>query len=305
MTAKNELFERLEHLDTAINLPQMMDEGVARSSHNGVANLLRKGIGIVAFNILEDFIKNRAYEALDFVSNSNVAFEKLPDSLQIASIAGALDALAFKAKLVKKTGGDWKLLVQDEAFKIHSTKMSPYALSQFSFFSANSNIGDSEVPDLLKAFGISGGWSQIKVVSDSIGGGLPDLSQAYKNAATRRHSAAHVASFRYEYQWLKEIKKEILVIAASLDLLLTGRCRQISSNLGKTLVEHNISDALKYRFLEKDGALYRETTEIGGRAKKRWDSLNGAITALSGSLIKRNEFLMILDDTRRISDWRT
>lgn len=304
MTAKQELFDRLQYLEAAVALPAVIDQGIAPSTHNGVANLLRKGLGILAFNILEDYIKNRSHEALGFISASTVSFNRLPDSLQVASITGALNALAFKSKLLKKDGGDWKLLVQDEALKIHSTKQAVFELSNFSFFSASSNIGESEVVDLLKAFGIPGGWSLLKTISDNIGGGVLDLAQSYKNAAARRHSSAHTASYRYDYQWLIEIKNEILAICASLDILLSARCRQVSSNLGKDVGSHDITSALNYRFLEKHGAAYRETKSIGGRAKKNWINLTDAVNAITPTIRAKNEFLMILDDARRIADWR-
>lgn len=305
MTAKQELFDRLQYLQAATALPVIIDVGIAPSTHNGLANLLRKGLGIVAFNMLEDYIKNRSYEALQFLSDSTVAFNKLPESLQTAAISGALAALGFKSKLLKKDGGDWKSLVQEEALKIHSTKQAVFELSKYSFFSASSNIGESEVPDLMKAFGIGGGWNQLKDISDRINGGLPDLAQAYKNAAARRHSSAHSAGFRYDYQWLLEIRNEILTICASLDLLLSARCRQVAASLGKNVDAHDIQAALNFRFLETHGSSFKETTAIGGRAKKLWGDRQQAIISIVPTLHARNEFLIILDDAKRIEDWRT
>jgi len=62
-TAKQDLFDRLQYLEFAIKLPQLIDNGITPNDHNGAANLLRKGLGIVAFNILEDFIKKRTVAA--------------------------------------------------------------------------------------------------------------------------------------------------------------------------------------------------------------------------------------------------
>lgn len=303
MSAKTELFDRIKHLDHAISLPVLIDNGIIPNHHNGAANLLRKGLAIVAFNVLEDFIKNKSLEALKHVSESGLPFSMLPSKLQEASITGALNALTFRAKIEKKDGGDWKLLVQEEALKIHSTKNENFELSKFSLLSANSNIGAEEVTNLIGAFGINGGWSTLKTVSDKIGGGLTDLNQSYKNAADRRHNAAHSAAFRYEYQWLSEIKHEILSISASLDILLTARCRQIDNNLGKKLDEHNINNALKYRFLEDSVNCYKETAQIGGRSKKNWSELDTAIATLRPQLRAKNEFLVILDTQKRIKDW--
>ena len=303
MSAKTELFDRLKYLESAVNLPSMIDVGIALSEHNGVANLLRKGLGIVAFNILEDFIKNKTLESLLFISNSTINFSNLTESLQEASILGALSALVFRAKMEKKDGGDWKTLIQDEAQKIYSTKNATYELSKYSLVSANSNITADEIAEVLKAFGINGGWNKLKTVSDAIGGGLPDLCQTYKNAASRRHNAAHTAAFQYNYQWLSDIRNEILAISCSFEILLSARCRQIITDLNKNIADHDINNALNYRFLEQSGSEYRETNQVGGRARKKWTSLDDAINHIKPNLNARNEYLIVINNSRRIDNW--
>ena len=303
MSAKAELFNRLKYLNSAVELEPLIDDGILPSDHNGVANLLRKGLGIVAFNILEDYIKNRTKEALLYVSHSGVSFTRLTDSLQEASTLGAIRALAFHANIHKKDGNDWKLLIQDEALKIHSTKKPTYALSNYSLVSSRPNIGANEVSDLLRSFGISDGWNKLKIVSDSIGGGLPDLQQSYKNIAERRHNSAHKADYDYDYRWLENIRNEIIAIAVSLDVLLSARCRQISADLSKAIKSHDINNGLNFRFLEKSGSEYRETSVIGGRARKIWSLLDDAVNGIKPNLISKKEFLIILDDSRRINDW--
>ncbi|HBN8310281.1 TPA: hypothetical protein SLV24_001435 [Pseudomonas aeruginosa] len=303
MTAKDELLGRIEHLSAAQNLPVLIDRGIVQDTHNGVANLLRKGLGIVVFNILEDFIKKRSSEALSRISASRISFSKLPLKLQDAAILDAVSSLAFRAKLEKKDGGDWRKLIQTESLKIHSTGKAVFELSDFSLASSGSNVSADEVIQILSAFGISGGWTTLKKVSDAIGGGLPDLSQTYKNAASRRHSCAHEANFNYDYLWLASIKSEILAIAASLDIILEARCRQTESNLNDNMQDHNIDHALSYRFLHEDSGTYKESKILNGRSIKNWTNLPDALVALRPKLHRNGEFLIILDDTKRISDW--
>jgi hypothetical protein len=303
MTAKDELLGRLEYLSAAKDLPALIDKGIAQDTHNGVANLLRKGLGIVVFNILEDFIKKRSSEALGRISASRIEFTKLPNKLQEASILDALASLAFRAKLEKKDGGDWRKLIQSETLKIHSTARPTFELSDFSLASSSSNISADEVGQILSAFGLSGGWATLKKISDSIGGGLPDLGQAYKNAASRRHSCAHVANFNYDYLWLTSIKSEILAIAASLDIILEARCRQAETTLNINMQDHDIDKALNYRFLLEDSGVHKESKTLGGRSIKNWINLPEALREIRPKLRASNEFLIVLDNTRRISDW--
>lgn len=303
MTAKDELLGRLEHLNAAKNLPELIDRGIVQDTHNGVANLLRKGLGIVAFNILEDFIKKRSSEALNKISASRISFAKLPIKLQDAAILDALSSLVFRAKMEKKDGGDWRTLIQTESLKIHSTARPVFELSDFSLASSGSNVSADEVSQILVAFGLTGGWGALKTISDAIGGGLPDLGQAYKNAASRRHSCAHEANFNYDYLWLASIKSEILTIAASLDIILEARCRQVDAALNMNMQDHNINHALNYRFLHKASNSYKESKALGGHSIKNWSNLQDALINLRPKLRPKSEFLIVLDESRRISDW--
>ncbi len=303
MIAREELLSRLEYLDSAKSLPVLIDQGIAANSHNGVANLLRKGLGIVAFNILEDFIKKRTSEALAKISSTRIPFSNLTPTMQDAAIYDALNSLAFRAKLEKKDGGDWRTLIQGEALKIHSTSQGVFELSNLSFVSSGSNVSSAEVANLLSAFGISGGWATMKVVSDAIGGGLPDLSQAYKNAAERRHACAHVANFKYNYLWLESIKSEILAIASALDILLEARCRQVASKLIEPIGRHQITDALNYRFLEPKDGVFKERKQLIGKSRRNWATLEAAVADIRPKLVGSSEFLVVLDDNKRVSNW--
>lgn len=303
MTAKEELFSRLEHLSFAKELPALIDNGIAQSTHNGVANLLRKGLAIVVFNILEDFIKKRSSEALNRISTSGIEFSKLPEKLQNAAIMDALSSLTFRAKLERKEGGNWRNLIQTEALKIHSTGKPVFDISSFSLVPSSSNVSDEDVANILSAFGMGSGWTTLKNISDAIGGGLPDLKQAYKNATNRRHSCAHEANFTYNYQWLTSIKSEIIAIAASLDIALEARCRQVESSLNTAVQQHDINTALNYRFLHEEKGVYKESKTFGGRSVKNWNDLPTALRTLKPKLRASGEFLIVLDNSKRISNW--
>ena len=116
MSAKTELLERLQYVDKAVSLPELIDVGIAPSEHNGVANLLRKGLGIVMFNILEDFIKKRSLEALNLISASTISFNDLPSKLQESAISGALSSLNYHVRILKKENpNDYLRIIQEES----------------------------------------------------------------------------------------------------------------------------------------------------------------------------------------------
>ncbi|MBH2004029.1 MAG: hypothetical protein I8H66_05000 [Sphingobacteriia bacterium] len=299
---------RLEYLSDAImEEPSLIDVGVLPSTHNGVANLLRKGLGIVAFNIIEDFIKKRAEEALLSVSNSGVSFANLTNALKESSTLGAIKSLLFNANLLKKDPAfDVINLVQTEAYNVYSTKVHPFSLSKYSLVYSESNVSSSAIPDLLKSFGIDNCWPTLKLISDSICGGIPDLASAFNNASQRRHSAAHNVDFNYSHVWLSNIKSEILAIAAAIDIALSAKCRQINRFPANQISSLDISIDLNYRFIELvSPTLFKERKNLGGKVIKNWPTLAAAIASHQPRLITKKEFLIILNSSSRIIDWHT
>lgn len=193
-------------------------------------------------------------------------------------------------------------MIQNEAINIHSTKNPTFNISPLSFASSGSNVGPDDVKDILAAFGISNGWGVMKDLSDKISGGVPNLNDAYKFAAERRHQSAHSANFIYDYQWLRNIRNEILAIAASLDILLEARCRQIRSALGTPVGRHAVG-LWNLRFLMESGGSYKEAKTIEGRSIKNWGRMDEAITQLRSRLARNEEFLIVLDNRKRIRAW--
>lgn len=306
MSPKAEFIERFKYINTAISLPALIDNGIALSEHNNVANLLRKGLSIVAFNILEDYIKNKSIEGLTLLSSTGIPFSNLPDFLQESSIVSALSSLSFHSNILKKeNSSNYKTIIQEESRKISSTASVSYELSKYSLLFSNSNITSKEIPEFLKAFGILGGWDTLKSISNSVGGGIPDLAQAFTNASQRRHNSAHAANFNYAYLWLENLKSEIISISASIDIAISARCRQAARKPMLKLEQHRLEDDLNFRFLEIIPHGYKETKHIGGRSIKNWHDIDSAFLYHAPRVENRKEFLIVLDSSKRIIDWLT
>lgn len=303
--AKDNLLKRILSVDNATQLPALIDKDVMQEQHNITANLLRKGLGIVAFNILEDFIKSRTIEMFDFISNARVRFEQLPDSFRIAATNGALRGLVYQAGLEKKNNGDWLALIHSEAKSIFSTSQFPYTLSRVSLLSDGSNVGHDDIPEVMKCLDITGGWKTLQKISNDIGGGTLDLNAAYKNMFFDRNRCAHEAGFNYPYTSLDNSLNDIVTIASAFDIALTTRCRYIEKQPNLPLSDHKEKDPFSYRFLIADGDVFREkkSLEPGAKTIKKWSNISDAQSNLIPKLRLRDEFLIYIGKQRRLSDW--
>lgn len=307
MTAKSEFVEKNMHLIAARNTAAVKDHAPTERSHNSTANLLRRGLGIVGFNMLEDFLKDRVSEVATSVSQLPISFANLPGKFQEACTVEALKALPGRAKLAKQNGEDHLLLIQEEAFKIHSSRLAVFNVSKFSFGWTNSNLNSGDVSAILKCFALNDGWKTITTLSMQIGAGITSPKDVFDNAASRRHSSAHSSRFQYEYGWLNELPHDILGVAAAIDILLVARYRQIKSKPSVGKIDHStfdISEELNFVFLEQTPTeKFRECAVVNGRARKIWDTLNMAIGNLQPGLESKKNFIIQLDLSKRITDW--
>ena len=307
MSAKVTLIKRITAFEETLLLPQLINESAGDTPHNRSAALLRKGLGIVIFNILEDFIKERTVEMFTSVSSSLTSFSYLPKELQEAATLGALRGLSNKAALEKKAQGNWLGLIHTESMNINSTsQVNGFTISPFSLMSEGSNIYAEDIPKAMKCLNIDGGWDTLQKISTLVNGGIPDLKQSYINISTRRHRAAHVASFDYEHGWLKDAINEIFAIALSFDIALTCRCRELHSKPAVALMKSSIVSSLSCRFLIHNAQKNHFSEKISLTAKKsvkNWSDIGAAIQNIAPKCLTNNEYLIVLNSQSRITNW--
>lgn len=307
MLAKDTLIGRMSTLEETLLLPQLINISAGNTQHNRSATLLRKGLGIVVFNILEDFIKERTTEMFSSVSTSLTNFGYLPQEMQEAATLGALKGLTARAMLEKKSQGSWLSLIQAEAMNINSTsQMNGFTISPYSLMSEGSNIYADDIPKALKCLNIEGGWDTLQRISQLTNGGIPSLKQSYMNISSRRHKAAHVAHFDYEHGWLKDAINEIFAIASSFDIALSSRCRELHRHPAVALTKTNLVNSISCRFLVHNPQknFYSEKTSLAApKSVKNWNDYSAAIQNVVPRCITGNQFLIALNSQSRIFNW--
>lgn len=306
MSAKSKLLERINTLETTLALPALINQPATNITHNKTATFLRKGLGIVTFNILEDYIKERTLEMFNAVSSTLINFSHLPNELQEAATLGALKALIGKAKNEKSNNGNWLGLIQSETANINSTALvNNYIISQYSLMSEGSNINATEITKVLKCLNIEGGWNTLQRISRDIYGGIPNLNQSYTNISLRRHAAAHEAGFDYEYGWLQTAISEIIAISSSFDIAISRKCMMISAAPSTPVIKNDLNNLLKYRFLVQstDGLTYKEKINTASNSIKNWPNLTLAKQILAAKCQSKSESLIVLNSQLRIIDW--
>lgn len=310
--ARSNFESRIATLRDCLNDPAVADGPPSDIQKNAIASMLRNGLAVLAFAIVEDFIRDRTAEVLRGFSSTTVNFDDLSDELQNAVTISALGGILFRAKYQDKENKIPWVLGQIPPIANAATNITN--LSQYSFGQSTSNIGDDEPAKILSAFGIAGGWTSIGATAKRIGlGGALDYAQAFKDLAKRRHSAAHNIAAKIPLNDLLNSLKTILGISCSFDLLLS-----------KALAMHNsgiIPDKKKSPVSEKNLVLkfvsphpsqigkFREQIETSNgatlRTTKIFASLAEARTDVGARAIAKGAYIVFQASNGVPESWET
>jgi hypothetical protein len=265
--AKSDYIQRLHSLKKSINSNALSNRPPHEVEHNEVAKILRNGLAVVGFATLEDFIKRRCSEVLNEIGGSVVPFSKLPDKIQKAATYEAISALNYQLKILREHS-EKTSYIQEHALKISSTANSSYEITPHAFAYNQPNVSDRSVKNILNSFNVIDPWRKMSSISSRIGLTTLTLEQSYKNAANRRHKAAHVASADIPQVDLDQFVNESFAIAIGFDSLLSKALSKIKNDdddylSGKVRIE---SSDIGIRFMKYVDNKWKEFSEGSSRA---------------------------------------
>jgi len=309
-TAKENFLNRISSFEKIVS-PSSIGDSVLISralteiEHNEKVKMLRNGMAIIAFTILEDFIKTRIGEILKKIGNTPVNFAALPSKIKEAATVSALKGIQSRADTLKRSSEDHLTFIQQETWCVSSTKDAVYELSEFSLGWDKSNISSDDIKSFLGIFGVKDGWRAIQQISSAISITLPNPGEIFKNAAMRRHKAAHNVAADSLLTDLQEFVTQAKVIAFGFDSLLSKSLEFINNSDPEFLAERKKIELTDFKFrfiLEKDGK-WKEYSSSSKRAIKVDTSLMVVQMAALPRSRSKGEVLVIKSASNRLIDW--
>lgn len=297
--ARRNFLDRIAVFSRTLNSDYLRDKGVVLNSRNEKARILRNGISIIAFTILEDFIKERTGEILGGISTSTIAFNLLSPKIQQATTFNAMKSILQRANNMKRGNEDWLSFIQDEAKNIASSANFPFSLSKFSLGWDKSNLSTDDISDFMKTFNVQGGWNIIQQLTAKANATLTSPETVFTNAAQRRHKAAHNTNANSLYSDLEDFSKDVKSLAFAYDVLISKGLQHIinSNPMPVTL------DTINFRFLIKDGRVWKEFNATSNRASRSDRNYNRLLSKIRIRANARNEVLVIKKNLREIDKW--
>jgi hypothetical protein len=308
--AKENFINRISSFEKIVSPSNPLDSvlisrALTEVEHNEKVKMLRNGMAIIAFTILEDFVKKKIGEILKNIGSTTVSFSALPSKIREAATVNALKGIQNRADTLKRNAEDHISFIQNEAWYVSSTKDAVFEFSEFSLGWDKSNVSADDIKLFLGIFGVKDGWGKIQQVSSAISITLVNPGDTFKNAAQRRHKAAHNVAADSLLIDLQDFVTQAKVIALGFDSLLTRSLKFIANNDVDFLNEtKNIElNHLKFRFiLEKDGR-WKEYSSTSTRAVKTESSLSNLQAQALTRARNNNEILVIKSASNQLIDW--
>jgi hypothetical protein len=278
------------------------------TEHNARARVLRNGLAVVGYALLEDFLRNRTVEVVERIGDGHTPFEELPKGIKLAATEGVFNAVRFQQRFMDRRDPDMILTLQEHARHVASTAESSYSLSPFSFVHEQSNISSKDIEKVLQAFKVTSPWSAMGSVAGSCGVGVFALKDAFEAAANRRHAAAHQADADIEYGDLSDYDVEALGVAVGFDLLISRALRQIlDANVAYLSRNGTIAgNHIGTRTLRYDGKKWwREVLTGNTRATNRNPSLQTLRVGAIGRARTGGQAVIVQDERGLPSAWYT
>ncbi|MBL4782282.1 MAG: hypothetical protein JKX92_08575 [Porticoccaceae bacterium] len=310
-TAKDDFIYRISNFEKIVSPENSSDSvlvtrALTETVHNEKVRMLRNGMAIIGFTILEDFIKNRISEVLKAIGNSRVNFNQLPSKLKDATTIGALKGIKTRAEVLKTNSSDYITFIQDESKLVSSTQDSVFELSTYSIGWDKSNLSASDISNYLSIFSVGGGWETIQKISAAININLTNPNEIYKNISTRRHKAAHNTNAESLLTDLQDYVSQSCVIAFAFDALISHSLMQINV-LNTDFLNENIKttfDDLSFRFVLEGNNQWKEYKGNSSRAYRVNNILADLLTDAEARAIHNKEFLLIKSKNNQIIDWK-
>lgn len=312
-TAKEDFIARLNTFKSIIYPETITDinlnsKALTEVLHNDKVRLLRNGMAIIGFTILEDFIKRRSGEILKSIGSPSTLcnFNNLPDKLKEAVTFSALKGITARADMLRRNSEDHILFVQEETTFISSTKNSSFELSSFSIGWEKSNIADSDISDILSIFNVDGGWYAIQTLSTLFNSSIIQPNSQFKNFASNRHKAAHNTNTDSAMVDLINFENQSKIIALCFDALISKSLSYLIEN-NKAFLNATLKTKptdIKYRFIKYSDGKWKEFNQNNPKRAYRTNSDYNALLVQS-KLRSQNgkEVLIIKNADNSIKDW--
>lgn len=306
--ARDDFFAGVAALRRAADLDQVITSNPPDPAHDEVSRLLRNGLTVGAFSMLEGFVARRSEEILNEISGGVVGFNDLPAGLQTASTQQVVFVMASEIRRRLAADDDPTVAIQEAATALASTTTANLTLSPLTLKWAGSNLSSEDLKVILQRLGVgSDPWNQLTMFSRRAGYNVTNLQQVFTEMMRQRHRAAHDASFDASVISVRSLANSASAIALGFDALASrgGRlCKTADAEfLGGSA---HLAQNVQVRFVRPVGNKWKEYVETKlTKARKVYDTREEALAGAVASAQADRHDVVIEQRGSAVAEWIT
>jgi len=292
-SARSALTRSLEGLRTASLSP-----AVRATDPSG--EILRRGVAVSAYNLLEAFIEARLAELTIYINQGHLHFADLPERVQKQATRNLLDVANARARRIPDADlRDFVRAVGESLSAVHGA----VNLSSLTWMWSGSNMRTSDFGAVLKSFHVEAPWPSIAALSARIGLNAGDPMADLDAFAQERHRAAHDSTHQVSNLWIGLAIDHLVKFSVTLDAFASVGAAAMRRGDAAFLADKNwTSSVIGIRRVKARSNSWAEYTENGTSAFRVGTDLH-VVTMNAAQRCSEKDLLIVTDATGQVIDW--
>lgn len=266
---REQFYITLQEMLRVSSEPFLQDSLPLSKPSNISARVLRLGLAVTAFSMLEKYIQHIFDDLVILASASPVPYGDLSDDFREFIVVDAITGINNKLNFIKSSA-DRISFINSEILKIAKFKDNPPTYTAHGFNTKGSNINHENIKRAFAAFGYKDAWTKMNLLAASLGSANLSLVNEFQNLAKARHRAAHDPVSSLPVSDLQANIRASIIIGICVDICSNNVGNAIKISLKSTDISNNIKNIqrpIRFLDLQSDGK-WREHTKSTSRAVK-------------------------------------
>jgi hypothetical protein len=293
--ARQEFFATLRSMLMLTKHPLLTDTFPPSATNNIGARVLRHGLSVSAFAMLEKHAESCLSELMSKIGASRIKYPSFTDKLKRFLTIDAVIGLSNRIQFFDAT--DRQGYADHQIRLLSSYTSTPAVYTALGFSPKGSNVSHKDIATAFGACGVEAPWEKLSAIATALGSSRLSLSSDFQNLAKTRHRSAHNPMGNVASADLETNVETAILIGIAIDVLASALSRAFLRESTPARLAAAISGIThEYRFIDQqpDGTWLER---VNGTSVQRYADESAAT---AGALARQKRRIVIARDIRQV-----
>ena len=265
-----DFFDSISAIRGVVDEKLLIDNPLDTRAHNISAKILRHGLSVSSFALLEKYIEEVFQDFMTTASRTQVPYsdmnERFREFVSVSAAKGLLNRIEFQPKSQQISR------FESEISTLARFQETPAQFNAHGFSPRGSNVSHEDIKVALKALGVNDPWRKLTRVTADIGSHRADLRNDYINLFKTRHLSAHNPTGNVATSDLDTNITVTILVASAVSLVLNSlKDVYLAARSIRELRDKSCDPVINVRFLDEEGTgSWAERKRDTGRVIRRY-----------------------------------